>query len=152
MAASIKERGKSMHYLHTQKVPGKVMALAGLTGIAIGLSPPGLLLRLALLGTLAGAAAVFRSLTVGVDDSTLSHRFNGGLFKKCYLLEEIASAEKVRTSPFQGWGIHWIGCGWLYNVYGLDAVEVCFKNGKRVFIGSDDAENMAAAINEGLGR
>jgi hypothetical protein len=139
-------------YLHTQKVPAKVMAIAGLAGVAIGFTPPGMLLRLAVLGTLAGAAAIFRSLTVAVNDSTLSLWFGDGLVRKSYLLQDIGSAEKVRTSLWQGWGIHWIGLGWLYNVYGLDAVELCFKDGKRVFIGTDEPEILAAAINERLGR
>ncbi|MBI4533421.1 MAG: hypothetical protein HY711_05685 [Candidatus Melainabacteria bacterium] len=138
----------SMYYLHTQKVPSKVMALATAAGIAIGLAPPTIFVRLALWGILGAVAASFRSLTVEVNDRNVNLRFGDGLIKKSFPLKDICSAEVVRTTPWQGWGIHWCGSGWLYNVYGLDAVEVIFNSGKRVFIGTDEPEKLTAAIKE----
>ena len=138
---------KVLNYIHTQKVPGKAMVALSAAGLAIGLTPPGLLARLALLGVLGAAAVNFRSLTVEVDDNEVSMRFGGGPIKKAFRLIDIESAYTTRTTPFHGWGVHWIGVGWLYNIWGLDAVELCFKSGQRAFIGTDDPENLAAAIN-----
>jgi len=136
-----------MKYSHTQKVPSNVLAMASLAGIAIGLTPPGMLARLALLGTLGAVGATFRSLTVEVDSDSVSLRFGDGLIHKTFPLEEISHAEPFRTSWLMGWGIHWVGNGWLYNVYGLDAVHLIMKKGKHVYIGSDDAENLIQEIN-----
>lgn len=135
-----------MYYLHTQRVPGKVMAVATACGLAVGLTPPGFLLRLALLGTLGAAAAVFRSLTVEVTESNINLRFGDGVVNKTFCREQVESARPMRTTPLNGWGIHRIGDGWLYNVYGLDAVEVRFKDGKRIVIGSDEPDELASAI------
>jgi hypothetical protein len=136
-----------MYYLHTQRVPSKVMTIATLAGLAIGLTPPGLIARLALMGTLGTVAAVFRSLTVEVDDNKVSFWFADGFIKKTFRLDDIDSVKKVRTTPLQGWGAHWIGGGWLYNVYGLDAVELQLKNGNRVWIGTDEPESLISALN-----
>ena len=139
-----------MYYVHTQKVPRRIMALASAAGIAIGFTLPGLLMRVVMLGLLGATAASFRSLTVTVDDSKVNLRFGDGLIKKSFLVKDICSAEVVRTTPLQGWGIHWCGSGWPYNVYGLDAVEVIFNNGKLVFIGTDEPDKLVAAIDERL--
>ena len=52
----------------------------------------------------------------------------------------------------QGWGIHHVGDGWLFNIYGFDAVELHFHSGKRAVIGTDEAEKLAEAINEQLSK
>ncbi|MBX9688673.1 MAG: hypothetical protein K2X27_18335 [Candidatus Obscuribacterales bacterium] len=135
-----------MHYLHTQKVPEKVLAAATIAGLAIGLTPPGFLARLALMGVLGAAAYSFRSLTIEVDDEEIKLQFGDGPIRKSFLLADISSAKAVRTTPLQGWGIHWTGHGWLYNIYGLDAVEICMTNGKRALIGTDEPDKLEAAI------
>ena len=139
-----------MGYQHTQKVPGKLLTAATLAGFAIGLTPPGILLRIATWGTLGAVAATFRSLTVEVDDSQVKVQFGEGLIKRSFPLKEISSADKVKTTPLQGWGVRWVVGGWLYNIYGLDAVELHFNDGKRALIGTDDPDNLLAAINEQL--
>jgi len=137
-----------MDYQHTQKVPENVMFAASLAGIALGLTPPGFLARLALIGVLGATAYSFRSLTVTVDDKEIRLQFADGPIKKSFLLADVVSAKSVRTTPLQGWGIHFIGSGWLYNVYGLDAVEICLSNGKKVLIGTDEPDKFAAAIDD----
>lgn len=135
-----------MHYKHTQKVPQKVMMAAGIAGLALGMTPPGFLARLALVGILGAAAYSFRSLTVEVDEEEVRLQFGDGPIRHSFLLHDVYSVQTVRTTPLQGWGIHWIGNGWLYNIYGLDAVELCFHNGKRAYIGTDEPEKLSAAI------
>jgi hypothetical protein len=135
-----------MHYQHTQKVPDKVMLVAGLAGLALGLTPPGFLARLALVGVLGATAYSFRSLTVEVDDQEIHLQFGEGPIKKSFLLADLTGVKTVKTTPIQGWGIKWVGSGWLYNVYGLDAVEISFANGKKAIIGTDEPDRLATAI------
>jgi hypothetical protein len=140
-----------MRYSHTQEVPKKVMTVAAAAGLLIGLTPPGILTRLALMGLLGTAAATFYSLTVEVDDNELRLVFGQGWFKKTFPLSEVQSVETVKTKPIQGWGVHFLGNGWLYNVYGLDAVELTMADGRRVMVGTDEPNALANAISENIG-
>src|SRR5436853_401237 len=119
----------SVNYHHVQRVPDKVMTAAGLAGLGLGLTPPGMLMRLVIMAALGTAVVTLRCLTVEVDDKKVNLRFGDGLIKKSFALSDVSAAQTTRTRPLQGWGIHWIGSGWLYNIYGLDAVELVFKNG-----------------------
>ncbi|MFT3870892.1 MAG: hypothetical protein QM715_20760 [Nibricoccus sp.] len=56
----------------------------------------------------------------------------------------------IQTSFLDGWGIHFTRHGWLYNIAGRDAVAFTLKNGKRLALGSDEAENLAAQIASSL--
>jgi hypothetical protein len=112
------------------------------------LTLPGLLARLAVVGVMGAVAYSFRSLTVEVDDNEIRLQFGDGPIRKNFLLSDVTSVETTRTSPLSGWGMRFIGKGWLYNIYGLDAVEVTLAGGKRVLIGTDEPETLAAAIND----
>jgi hypothetical protein len=57
----------------------------------------------------------------------------------------------VRNRWYYGWGIRITPRGWLYNVSGLDAVELALKNGKCVRIGSDEPHALARAIDHARG-
>lgn len=134
------------YYEHTQKVPDKAMVAASIAGAALGFAPPGILAKLLTWGFFASVAATFHSLTVEVDAQEVRIRFGKGLIRKSFPLAQIRSVRAVRTTPLQGWGIHWIGAGWLYNIYGLDAVELSFHNRKHAFIGTDEPQKLVAAI------
>lgn len=135
-----------MHYQHTQKVPDKVMLAASLAGLVLGMTPPGFVARLAVIGILGVTAYSFRSLTVEVDDKEVRLQFGDGPIRKTVPLTDVASVKTVRTTPLQGWGMHFVGNGWLYNVYGLDAVEIAYSNGKRTLIGTDEPDRLVEAI------
>jgi hypothetical protein len=137
-----------MHYQHTQKVPEGVMTVATLAGLAIGLTPPGLIARIAAVSVMGAVAYSFRSLTVEVDDNELRLQFGDGPIRKRFALADVTGVKTTRTSPLYGWGMRFTFDGWLYNIYGLDAVELSLSGGKRVLIGTDEPEKLAAAINE----
>ncbi|HTV28267.1 MAG TPA: hypothetical protein VMF32_10845 [Xanthobacteraceae bacterium] len=107
------------------------------------------------LGLLAGAALLvvvawlFSSLTVSVSESELQWRFGPGLFRYHMALTDIARVSVVRNSPFSGYGIRMRPGFRLYNVSGLDAVELRLKNGDIRRIGTDDAQGLAAALRRG---
>src|SRR5262249_33754022 len=65
---------------------------------------------------------LFSSLTVRVGDGKIHLKFGPGLIQKSFALSEVTSAKPVRNPWIAGWGIHYIGRGWLYNVDGLEAV------------------------------
>jgi hypothetical protein len=137
-----------MHYQHTQKVPDNVMAVAAVAGLAIGLTPAGLLARIAAVGVMGAVGYSFRSLTVEVDDDEIRLQFGDGPIRKSIALADVTGVKTTRTSPLSGWGMRFIGGGWLYNIYGLDAVELSLAGGKRVLVGTDEPDILAAAINE----
>lgn len=83
---------------------------------------------------------LFGSLTVKGDNQGLSFFFGPGLIKKQIAFRDIQSAKKVRNSWYYGWGIRWFGRGWLYNVSGLDAIELRLRSGRTLRIGTDEPE------------
>jgi hypothetical protein len=89
---------------------------------------------------------VFSSLTVEVSAHELVWFFGPGVWRKSILRSEIESVVPARNKWWWGWGIHLTPRGWLYNVAGLDAVEVILRDGKTLRIGSDEAEQLADAL------
>jgi hypothetical protein len=137
------------YYSHTQEIKGKLPTAAAIAGGALLLVlPGGFLARLLWLGVAAGTAATFRSLTVNIESDAVRFQFGTGMIKKSIPLSKIKSATVIRTTPLQGWGIHWIGKGWLYNIYGLDAVDMEMADGGHVFLGTDQPQELAAVINQ----
>jgi len=63
---------------------------------------------------------------------------------------EIERCSPVRNKWYYGWGIRRLERGWMYNVSGLDAVEICMKNGKIYRIGTDEPETLCNFIQERL--
>ncbi len=92
------------------------------------------------------ALANFYKMTVYVDEEFLGFSMGIGLIRKKFRLGEINSVSELRSSWLSGWGIHYTGGGWLYNVNSLQAVEFKFKDGKRCLLGTDDPEGLAAAV------
>ena len=101
---------------------------------------PHQLLLLATTLLVAVVVMLFGALTVEVDDTTIRLRFGVGLIRKTFSLADVASCRPVRNPGWWGWGIRLIPGGWLYNVSGLDAVELVLKNGKTFRIGTDEPQ------------
>jgi hypothetical protein len=97
-------------------------------------------------------AVLMSTLTVEVDDTHVRIKFGVGLIRKSFRLDEIASGQPVRNRWWWGWGIRLIPGGWLYNVSGLDAVELVLKNGKVFRIGTDEPRVLADFIQTRLAR
>lgn len=93
---------------------------------------------------------VFFKMTVTVDEAAVRLRLGIGLVRVNILLADIASAEAVRGRWYHGWGIRFLGDGWLYSVNSLDAVELKLKNGRRCRIGTNDPAGLLAAVKQGL--
>ncbi len=95
--------------------------------------------------------SMFTSMTVYCDNDTLKIRFWTGLIYKKFLLKDITSCMVVRNRWYYGWGIRKIPGGWLFNVSGLDAVEILMKDGKMYRIGTDKPEELYEYLLSKLG-
>lgn len=104
-----------------------------------------LIIPMVVIGT---AAWMFRSMTVEISNAELTWYFGSGFPRKSVPLSDVASAEVIRTSFLNGWGIHYTPRGWLYNVSGYGAVAVGMKNGKRFCLGTDEPEELARQLNQ----
>lgn len=92
----------------------------------------------------------FSSLTVMLDERYLKIKFGYGIFRKSFLLNEVASAKVVKNHWYYGWGIRgWFWpYMWIYNVSGFDAVEITLKNGKIYRVGTDEPKELKIAIKQ----
>ncbi len=102
--------------------------------------------------TLGWAGLMMSSLTVSINDELIRLKFGPGMWKKTISLDGIVECKPVKNTWFNGWGIRYLekGCR-LYNIAGLDAVEITLENGKRVRIGTDEPEKLAEAIRQVIG-
>jgi hypothetical protein len=88
----------------------------------------------------------FYKLTITIDDEILCASFGVGLVRKTVALAEIAACKPIRIRWWYGWGIHLTPHGWLYNVAGLDAVAITLRDGRKFALGTDDPDELVAAI------
>jgi hypothetical protein len=99
-----------------------------------------------MLAILAAVAVVFHSLTVEISDNELRWHFGPGLWTYQLPLDEIQSVATVHNHWWNGFGIRMAPGFTLYNVSGLDAVELKLKSGETRRIGTDDPQGLAAAL------
>jgi len=108
------------------------------------------LLLLVILAVLVLSLLLFSVLSVKVDSGEVSLRFGVGIIRKRFPLSEIESHSVVRNPWYYGWGVRRIPIGWLYNVSGLDAVELAMTDGRKFRIGTDDPSGLDAAVRAAL--
>jgi len=91
----------------------------------------------------------FSRMTIIIDDTHLTFKMGIGLISRSFPLSDIQSCTSVKNPLIYGVGVHMTSSGWLYNVSGLHAVEIAFKNRKnRIRIGTDKPGDVARAIND----
>ena len=90
--------------------------------------------------------AIFHSLTVEVTDKVVRVRFGLGPIGKTLPTSAIQQARAVRNPWYYGCGIRWFPRGWLFNVSGLDAVELVMRDRRVYRIGTDQPNELLAAI------
>lgn len=148
-----------MSYKHTQisyPMIGSAVAVTALfvwTNMQARLEAPSAdsgtnLLVTGMMSLIIFVVASFTTLTVTVDDTNLAIKFGLGIYKRKFPLNDIASARTVKNKWYYGWGIRW----WprpkmqIFNVAGLNAIELTMNNGRTYRIGTDEPENLATAI------
>ncbi len=153
------EAGRGVyHYRHSQNARWTFwgilligLATAGFVGYSMPDPVTGLALGLLTLALVALILLVLFRLTVTLDDEAIRLSFGIGIIRKAIPLESVISCKTVRNRAWWGWGIKMFfdgisPAGWLYNVDGLNAVELEMKNGSRLRIGTDEPDELQAAI------
>jgi hypothetical protein len=107
---------------------------------------PVMIVGSAIVVLLALVLLLFSSLTVRVDPEHVALRFGPGLIRKRFRTALILEAVPVRNRWWYGWGIRLTPHGWLFNVNGLDAVELRMADGHSYRIGTDEPDALAGAI------
>jgi len=137
-------------YRHTQVgwpgivIVGGLLIFFGSLLPTVGLHP----ILVVILVLLTVLLVTFTTLTVEVGGGLLALRFGPGPIGRRFPLSEIRAAHAVRNRWWYGWGIRLTPHGWLFNVSGLDAVEIELASGKTYRIGTDEPERLAAVILE----
>jgi len=143
----------SIRYQHTQRgtLMLIVLTVAALTAAVAAYSDPGSgrAIGLAIACGLVVLAWVFSSLTAVVNGEELRWYFGPGAWSYRMALGDIEDVRIVRNTWLNGFGIRMRPGFRLYNVSGLDAVELRLKNGEIRRIGTDDATGLAAALHAG---
>lgn len=141
-----------MTYRHTQSAfwPWTV-ALAGVVALAVLLVVTDDLAgsSLAMLVVVTAVVAVgflFARLTVAVEPTEIVVEFGAGWPRRRIPRADVVSAHAVRNRWWLGWGVRLIPRGSMYNVWGLDAVELVLRSGKVFRIGTDEPDVLLAAV------
>lgn len=135
-----------MRYQHTQtgyQMLAVSLALATLISLQAGSYVLFGLMCLILLV----AGSLFGTLTTTIDDTDVTCRFGPlGSIHERFAIADIATVRAVRNSPVHGWGMRHIRHGRLWNVWGLDAVELQLRNGTRFRIGTDEPQELVKSL------
>jgi hypothetical protein len=150
-AVVVAERSVSVNYKHTQ-TGGWLRSAAVLPAPAlflVGLAVGKALLFFFGATALAGVGWVFSSMTIEVTPAELIWFFGPGVWRKTLARTDIIGVTVARNKWWWGWGIHLTPHGWLYNVAGLDAVEIALKNGRTLRLGSDEPAKLVRILADG---
>jgi hypothetical protein len=105
-----------------------------------------------LVGILLPLLFVFASLIVEVRRDALHYRFvpfHRSFHRIDYVDIELCEARTYHPiREYGGWGIRWSRGGKAYNVKGDRGVQLVFTDGRRLLFGSQQADELASAINE----
>ena len=137
-----------MTYRHTQ--PGTLMLLcvvvAGFGGAILAWRAGQWPAAPILIVMAIAMAFLFSSLTVEVGEGELRWYFGPGFWTYRLPLAEIRDVGIVRNRWWNGWGIRRAPGFRLYNVSGLDAVELHVGPNDVRRIGTDDPQGLAQAL------
>jgi len=101
-------------------------------------------------GVLLPGWLLYLQLRVSVDAQGVRIRYRGLPINRLLAFGEIAGFEPVTYRPvfdYGGWGVRWRGRGkMVYSVSGDEGVRIDLADGKEVMIGSQRAEELAAAM------
>lgn len=142
-----------MEYAHTQYGYTGLLTTAFMIAVSWG-SVPEILAESRAVGMLFAAFVVamvaltfwFSRLDVTVANTEITVAFGLGKPHRVIHLSEVEEVRQVRNNWIQGWGVRKVSHGWMYNVWGLDAVELEMASGDIFRIGTDEPEQLHTAI------
>jgi hypothetical protein len=94
---------------------------------------------------------VFSTMTIAVSDEAVEWWFTFGILRQRVPMSEIQFATSTRVSLLNGLGIRTNGRDWLWIVSGSDAVTLELRNGKKIGLGSPEAQDLAVLIDGIIG-
>ncbi|MGI9606723.1 MAG: hypothetical protein ACR2P0_11355 [Acidimicrobiales bacterium] len=149
-----------MNYSHTQfgYVAPIVLVLLGVWFAVIGsltdLDSSGLVLFGLVVLLIAVVVINFNRLTITIEaeSETVEAAFGWGWPRKQIAIDEITSVDTVKNKWWYGYGVRKIPHGWMFNVWGQDAVEVRRASGRPFRFGTDEPVELAAAISAAVER
>jgi hypothetical protein len=137
----------TMPYRHTQRGTWIVVLCLAFAALDAAIAwRNGQWLPAVVLVVLIAVAILFSSLTVEVSDNELRWYFGPGFWSYRLPLDEIETIATVRNHWWNGFGIRVAADFRLYNVSGLDAVELRLRSNEIRRIGTDDPQGLAAAL------
>jgi hypothetical protein len=89
---------------------------------------------------------VFCRLTVTVTRDRVVASFLFGRPRRVIELADVVAVRQVRNLWWHGMGVRKIPDGWMYNVWGFDAVELELTSGEMFWLGSNDPEDLFNAL------
>jgi hypothetical protein len=99
------------------------------------------------------ALASFYSFTIQIADGILNFWFGFGVGGKPFPIEGIRSIETVKNPWYYLWGIKSIPGGWLYSIApGGQAIELIFKDNKKIHLGTNRPEEIKRRLDKAIGR
>ena len=91
----------------------------------------------------------FYKMTIVLKPTAIQFKLGIGIIQKSYAYHTIKSSRAVRNNVLMGIGIRYFGGGWLYNVHGLTAVELTFKDKSKVIrLGTNKAQEISEELNK----
>lgn len=144
-------------YDHTQSAPMLVVAAMSLFAIVFfslsaylirtgGSSPLLALFIVVWISIIYLTVLNFTRLRCAVSPAQIDLTWRLGWPTKTIPRSAIVSATRHRNAWWNGWGIRKVVGGWMWNVWGLDSVQLELDNGKVFRIGTDDAAGLLAAL------
>ena len=107
----------------------------------------GIIIACTSVGLMMLAGILFFKLKTEVFEDRIKLSFGIGPIQKKIQLSKIKDVRVVRNKWIYGWGIRHYGKGWLWNISGLDAIEISFNDRKSLFrIGSQDPQKLKESI------
>ncbi len=88
----------------------------------------------------------FSRLTVTVTPGAVHLGWRLGWPRKTVQRSDIVAVTSHRNAWWVGFGIRKVSYGWMWNVWGLDSVNLQLDNGRAFRIGTDEPEALLAAL------
>ncbi len=121
--------------------------VGGIVAVALGDEEPAALIIMGVTFLVVLIAVFwFNRLTVIVGAGEVRAHFGPGWPRRTIAVHNIVGIKQVRNKWYYGWGMRGIPGGWMFNVWGLDAVELDLANGKKFRIGTDEPQDLLAAL------
>ena len=95
-----------------------------------------------------GILIFFGQLRITVTGSHLRLHFGIGIIRKKIALEDIERIHQVRNKWWYGFGVRLTPHGWMWNISGLDAIELKLKTGKIFRVGTANPERLIEILSK----